>query len=182
MATFGTTTALAAPNMMLPNTKLAVKFTVPTDCAEADKIYCFCEAGGVGAVLTGAIYTDTAGAPDALVANSAVTMSAPAAAPGDWSVYDYSSGTKPVLTGGNDYWLCVQASVDAVIVYSDPSGTTPYASNSDTLPLDDPFGAFAPLPPTTDNSIYVEYTSTTISWIILYQQDRIGHAGAEILL
>lgn len=157
MAIYGsqtTTTALAIAVV----TKRGSKFTCPSDLGTVDAISAYCDRSGTGGsyAVTCAIYTDNAGAPNALVADSAIQISSNISRnSAGWYTGTYS-GTKPVLTPGNVYWLVALFTKDGSTYYA-AGGTNQQADLADTLPFDDPFGGS----PTYANSamaIYVTYT------------------------
>lgn len=162
MAIYGsqtTTTALAIAAV----TKRGSKFTCPSDLGTVDAISAYCDrsATGPGYAVDCAIYTDNAGAPGSLVANSVITISTNITrnTPG-WYTGTYS-GTKPILTPGNVYWLVVLFTKAGSTYYA-AGGTNQQASRLDTLPFDDPFGGS----PTYANyamAIYVDYTLAPVA-------------------
>jgi hypothetical protein len=156
MAIYGsqtTTTALAIAAV----TKCGSKFTCPSDLGTVNAISAYCDrsASGTGYAVDCAIYADSSGAPGALVANSAIQISSNITRnAAGWYTGTYS-GTKPVLTPGNVYWL-VALFTKAGSTYYAAGASNQQASLADTLPFDDPFGA-SPTYAAKAMAIYVTY-------------------------
>jgi len=92
--------------------------------------------------LTLAIYTDNAGAPNALVANSTLTLPTPVGSAHKWVGVRFT--TSPTLTANTTYWLCLQvegAPGDRIGIAT-AAGAVNQQCNSlaDPLPLSDPYG------------------------------------------
>lgn len=160
MADFGKTTIGGTSEALAIDDKRACKFTAPGDIGELDSITVYANRTGTGAAyaIRGGVYTDNAGAPDALVANSAIEISAKIArnAPA-W--YPVSYVTKPTLSPSTVYWLVVQAA-KASLTYFDTgaAGQEKDADDAYSDGLENPFGAVNNTH-AHELSIYVSYTT-----------------------
>ena len=158
MADYGKTTIGASSETIAAVTKRFCKFTAPADIGELDSITVYANrtATGSGYAIDGAVYTDNAGAPNALVANSAIQINANIARnAAAW--YSVNYVTKPTLTPSAVYWLGLLAT-KASVTYFDAGTTGQEKSRADTLPFDDPFGATSITTHDHALSVYVSYT------------------------
>ena len=159
MADYGKNTIGASTEAISADTKRACKFTAPADIGAVDSISVYVNRTGAGGgyAIRGGIYTDNAGAPDALVANSSIEISSNIARNASaW--YSVSYVTKPNLTPGAVYWLVVQAA-KAAITYFDTGASNQEATNADTYSdnLANPFGGSITYHAHA-MSIYISYT------------------------
>lgn len=160
MPNYGKDTIGGSNEALAVDDKRACKFTAPSDIGGVDSISAYLNRTGTGSgyAIRGGIYTDNAGAPDALVANSAIEINANIArnAPAWYSV---SYVTKPTLTPGAVYWLCVQAAKASVTYFATgAAGQEKDADDAYSDDLENPFGAVNNTH-AHEQSIYVSYTA-----------------------
>lgn len=145
MANYGKDTIGANYLSSLAGWKRFCKFTSPADIGEVDTIGAYLDrtSTGGGYAVTGGIYTDNAGAPDALVADSAIQLSSNISRNSpNWYTVDYS--VKPVLQPDTVYWLGVHFEKGSCLIYYDAGDSNQFATSlgdSYTDGLSDPFGS-----------------------------------------
>ena len=159
MANFGRDTIGGIGATLTADWKKFTKFTAPSDIGEVDSISAYLNrtvTGGQYAVK-GGIYTDNAGAPDALVPNSEIVIVANIARNNpQWYSIDYP--TKPVLTPSAVYWIGVLTKKNIQTFY-DAGGTNQMALRADSYGImDDPFGEPAGYGD-QEHSFYASYTT-----------------------
>lgn len=163
MPYLGDKTAYAAAVVLTDDKKTAFKFTNTGPAFNAEFCALRCQGGIIAdGVFTTAIYTDNAGAPNALVANSTLTMGTPPAGTLVWLAAFYS--TKPTIAAGATYWLCAQVDGANGGAVGSSAGITNQQAGAitDILPLSDPYGTPTAYSNTTA-SIFVEATSDTVA-------------------
>lgn len=150
------------PLFLATTEKAAWKFTVGASGLTPTFAFAFGVAiAAAPPSVTIALYTDNAGAPDALVPNGdallAFVIAVPFPATGVWHGAKFA--TPPVLAANTDYWICIQtesAPGDAILLNTAAGAANQQADPlADPLPLSDPYGA----PPSYSNntaSIFVE--------------------------
>lgn len=158
MPNFGRDTIAGAGGTLPNDWKKFVKFMAPSDITEADSISAYLNRTATGGqyAVKGGIYTDNAGAPDALVPNSEIVIDSNISRNSpQWYSIDYV--TKPALTPSAVYWIGVQTNKNITTFY-DAGGTNQTALKADEYTtLDDPFGT--PSYIDQEHSFYVSYTT-----------------------
>lgn len=154
MAIFGYSSIGGSTQAIAAVTKRFWKFTTPASVGPVVSISAYCNrsASGSGYAVDAAIYTDNAGAPNGLVANSSIQLSSNIARNSPaW--YPASYGTPPTLSPNTTYWIGVLFT-KAGVTYHTSGGANQEASRADTLPFDDPFGG-SPTYANNQGSCYV---------------------------
>jgi len=143
---------------MSANTKIAGKFTTDAKMGTVTNIAAYVNrtATGSGYAVRCGIYTDNAGVPNSLVANSSIVISTnltkSAAA---WYTGTYA--TAPVLSASTSYWLVIQFA-SASVMYLNTTGGTGVNSITDTY-SDDLSASYGTTTSSTDLlSVYITFT------------------------
>jgi hypothetical protein len=156
-ATFGTTTVGGSSDYFVAERKRVNRYSLPANGTVTKLSIYLAPTGTSGQqVLKGLIYTDSSGAPAALVAASEQLTFASTGAAG-WYELKFSSAVK--LTAGN-YWIGVMSGATAGVAgfrFASVTGSRDYNSNSYASGPSSTFGSV-----TTDAeqmSLYATYTS-----------------------